>query len=85
MTAEAVKRLDMEPRVAMLSFSDFGSSNDPSAIKMREAARLAKARNPELIIDGEMQGDTAVSDEKPKIIFHSVPFKVMRMYWYSRI
>ncbi len=75
MTAEAVKRLDMEPRVAMLSFSDFASSNAPSAIKMREAARLAKARNPELIIDGEMQGDTAVSDEKTEDHF---PFSAIQ-------
>jgi len=75
MTAEAVKRLDMEPRVAMLSFSDFGSSNDASAIKMREAAHLAKQRNPELIIDGEMQGDTAVSNEKTEDHF---PFSAIQ-------
>ncbi|MFZ9760920.1 MAG: NADP-dependent malic enzyme [Candidatus Kapaibacteriota bacterium] len=75
MTAEAVKRLDMEPRIAMLSFSDFGSSNDGSAIKMREAARLAKERNPQLIIDGEMQGDTAVSNEKTEDHF---PFSAIQ-------
>jgi malate dehydrogenase (oxaloacetate-decarboxylating)(NADP+) len=64
MTAEAAKRFDMTPKVAMLSFSDFGSSSDASAIKMRDASRIARERHPELIVDGEMQGDTAIGGEK---------------------
>lgn len=61
MTAEAAKRFDMQPKVAMISFSDFGSSADESAKTMRNAVTLAKQRMPELIIDGEMQADTAVA------------------------
>ena len=61
MTAEAAKRFDMQPKVAMVSFSDFGSSADQSAKTMRNAVALAKKRMPELIIDGEMQADTAVA------------------------
>ena len=61
MTAEAAKRFDMQPKVAMISFSDFGSSADESAKTMRNAVALAKQRMPELIIDGEMQADTAVA------------------------
>ena len=61
MTAEAAKRFDMQPKVAMVSFSDFGSSADESAKTMRNAVALAKQRMPELIIDGEMQADTAVA------------------------
>ena len=61
MTAEAAKRFDMQPKVAMVSFSDFGSSADQSAKTMRNAVALAKQRMPELIIDGEMQADTAVA------------------------
>jgi malate dehydrogenase (oxaloacetate-decarboxylating)(NADP+) len=61
MTAEAAKRFDMQPKVAMISFSDFGSSADESAKTMRNAVALAKQRMPGLIIDGEMQADTAVA------------------------
>jgi malate dehydrogenase (oxaloacetate-decarboxylating)(NADP+) len=64
MTAEAAARFHVEPRVAMLSFSDFGSSSDASARKMREAMEIARKRRPDLIIDGEMQADTAVNRDK---------------------
>ena len=60
MAAETVRRFGIEPKVALLSHSNFGSSNCPSASKMREALALIKARAPELMIDGEMHGDAAL-------------------------
>jgi malate dehydrogenase (oxaloacetate-decarboxylating)(NADP+) len=53
----------MEPRIAMLSFSNFGSVDHPHAEKVRRAVDIAMRRKPDLIIDGEMQGDTAVVPE----------------------
>ena len=52
--------LAVEPRVAMLSFSTKGSATSPSIDKVREATRTARARAPELIIDGELQADAAI-------------------------
>ena len=49
----------MEPRIAMLSFSNFGSVRHPDAEKMAEAVALLRQRDPTLIVDGEMQADTA--------------------------
>ena len=60
MAAETVRRFGIEPRVALLSHSNFGSSNCPSSSKMRKALELIKARAPELMIDGEMHGDAAL-------------------------
>jgi malate dehydrogenase (oxaloacetate-decarboxylating)(NADP+) len=60
-----------EPRVAMLSFSNFGSNNHPFAQKVREATDIVKARMPGLVVDGEMQADTAL---KPDISKESFPF-----------
>ncbi|MEM1179175.1 MAG: NADP-dependent malic enzyme [Acidobacteriota bacterium] len=60
MTAEFARLFDVEPRVAMLSFSNFGSNNHPAAVKMRRATQIARELDPDLIIDGEMQADTAV-------------------------
>jgi malate dehydrogenase (oxaloacetate-decarboxylating)(NADP+) len=63
MTADMVKNFDIEPRIAMLSFSNFGSVHHPLAMKVSQATRLVKERRPELVIDGEMQADTAVVPE----------------------
>ncbi|MCL7962027.1 MAG: NADP-dependent malic enzyme [marine benthic group bacterium] len=60
MTADFVRRLGIEPYVAMLSFSNFGSAPHPSSEKVRQAVRLIKERRPDIIVDGEMQADTAV-------------------------
>jgi malate dehydrogenase (oxaloacetate-decarboxylating)(NADP+) len=60
MTASFARRFDVEPRVGMLSFSNFGSNHHPSARKVRQAVEIAKNLDPELVIDGEMQADTAV-------------------------
>ena len=62
-TAETAKRFNLEPRIAFISFSNFGSTKDPSVDKVRDAVEILKARRPDLIIDGEMQADTAVSPE----------------------
>ena len=61
--ANVARRFDIAPRVAMLSFSNFGSARHPLANKVAEATRLVQARAPELIVDGEMQADTAIVAE----------------------
>lgn len=63
MAAEEIKRFGIEPAVALLSHSNFGSSNTLGAPKMREVLSLVKARDPELMIDGEMHGDLALSEK----------------------
>jgi malate dehydrogenase (oxaloacetate-decarboxylating)(NADP+) len=63
MAAEAVRRFGIEPSVALLSHSSFGSSGSPGAQKMREALALVRLRNPSLAIEGEMRGDAALSKE----------------------
>lgn len=70
-SADMVKSLDIEPRIAMLSFSNFGSNRSPESSKMRQAAEMVKAMRPDLIVDGEMQADTAVD---PKIVEDLFPF-----------
>ncbi|MGD8823120.1 MAG: phosphate acyltransferase, partial [Anaerolineales bacterium] len=60
LAADFAKQLELEPRVAMLSFSNFGSTRHPLAEKVQRALKLVHAKRPDLIIDGEMQADTAV-------------------------
>jgi malate dehydrogenase (oxaloacetate-decarboxylating)(NADP+) len=60
LAADFAKRLEIEPRVAFLSFSNFGSTPHPLSDKVRKAVELTKARRPDLQVDGEMQADTAV-------------------------
>ncbi len=61
--ANAAKTFGMDPKIAMLSFSNFGSVKHPSAEKMALAAKLVAEKRPDLEVDGEMQADTAVSPE----------------------
>ncbi|MSP83371.1 MAG: NADP-dependent malic enzyme [Alphaproteobacteria bacterium] len=61
--AEVVKRFGVEPRVALLSHSNFGSSDSASARKMHEAVRIIRSRAPDLQVDGEMHGDAALAQD----------------------
>ena len=61
--AQTVQSLGFTPRVAMLSFSNFGSVDHPETRKVAEAARIMHERHPDLMVDGEMQADTAVNAE----------------------
>jgi len=73
--AETAERFNVKPRVALLSFSNFGSTRHPLADKVRKAVELVKKRAPELMVDGEMQADTAVT---PEIIEHDYAFSPLR-------
>jgi len=60
LTADFARRFGIVPRVAMLSFSNFGSNTHPSALRVRRAVELLHERHPDLEVEGEMQADTAV-------------------------
>ncbi len=63
MAADKAKEFDITPRVAMLSFSNFGSTRHPRSEKVAQATALVKARRPDLMVDGEIMADVAVSPE----------------------
>ncbi len=69
LAAEAMRRFGIVPKVALLSHSSFGSSDSASALKMREGLNLIRARAPALEIEGEMHGDSAVSEALRKGVF----------------
>jgi malate dehydrogenase (oxaloacetate-decarboxylating)(NADP+) len=73
--ADTARRFDVEPRVAFLSFSNFGSARHPLAEKMATAAALVRQRRPDLMVDGEMQADTAVV---PDILERVYPFSTLK-------
>jgi malate dehydrogenase (oxaloacetate-decarboxylating)(NADP+) len=75
LAVEVARDFDFEPRVAMLSFSNFGSTRHPLAEKMRQAAELVKQTHPTLMIDGEVMADTAVI---PDAIEKEYPFSSLR-------
>jgi malate dehydrogenase (oxaloacetate-decarboxylating)(NADP+) len=75
LTAEKVRKYDVEPNIAMLSFSNFGSVHHPLADKVREAVKIVKKKMPSLNIDGEMQADTAVT---PEILSEIYPFSSLK-------
>ncbi|HEX3036489.1 MAG TPA: phosphate acetyltransferase [Thermodesulfobacteriota bacterium] len=74
-TAHMARRFGIEPRVAMLSFSNFGSTKHPLTEKVRRATEIVKKKAPDLIIDGEVQADTAVT---PEIIAEMYPFSTLK-------
>jgi malate dehydrogenase (oxaloacetate-decarboxylating)(NADP+) len=63
LAAECVQHFGLAPKVALLSHSNFGASNSPSARKMRQALALIRAHDPELEVDGEMHGDSALVEQ----------------------
>ena len=71
LVAREVRSFGITPRVAMLSYSNFGSSNTAEAIMVRDARALVKQRNPSLIVDGEIQGIMAFNKE---ILRDNYPF-----------
>ncbi len=73
--SDVVKGFDIEPKVAMLSFSNFGSSRAPQSDKVAEAVRIVNEIRPDIVIDGEMQADTAVM---PKILEQRYPFSKLQ-------
>jgi malate dehydrogenase (oxaloacetate-decarboxylating)(NADP+) len=75
LAADFAKQLEIEPRVAFLSFSNFGSTSHPLSDKVRDAVKLTKVRRPNLVVDGEMQADTAVVSE---IIEKRYPFSAVK-------
>ncbi|HFB52541.1 MAG TPA: NADP-dependent malic enzyme, partial [Anaerolineae bacterium] len=75
LTADAVRQFNFTPRIAMLSFSNFGSTRHPFTEKVQKAVALVREKRPDLVVDGEMMADTAVT---PEIIDDLYPFSRVR-------
>jgi malate dehydrogenase (oxaloacetate-decarboxylating)(NADP+) len=75
LAADFAKTLDIDPKVAMLSFSNFGSTPHPLSNKVRDAVALVQQKRPDIPVDGEMQADTAVVAE---IIEERYPFSTVK-------
>ena len=75
LTADAVHRFDIEPRIAMVSFSNFGSNTHENALKVKRAVEMVKRSRPDLPIDGEMQADYAVV---PELLESAYPWATVR-------
>jgi len=73
--AQEARRFDVVPRVAMLSFSSFGSTQHPLAEKVRKAVELLHKADPTLIVDGEIMADAAVS---PEMLEEMYPFSTLK-------
>ena len=71
LAADLAVKLNLKPRVALVSFSNFGSAPHPLSMKVRCAVELVRARRPDLAVDGEMQADVAVT---PELIEARFPF-----------
>ena len=74
LVARAVRRMRITPRIAMLSYSNFGSANGPDAEKMRKAVDILHKNHPELIVDGEIQANFALNAE---LIAENFPFSTL--------
>ena len=74
-TADFARRVYSEPRIAMLSFSNFGSVRHPMAEKVRRATELVKQKRPDLMIDGEMQVDAALNPTRVEELFPACELK----------
>jgi malate dehydrogenase (oxaloacetate-decarboxylating)(NADP+) len=69
LTAKIIQRFKITPRIALLSYSNFGSSEEEDAIKMRTAAKILHEKHPEIIVDGEIQANFALNKELRDEIF----------------
>lgn len=75
LTAQKAKQFDFEPKVAMLSFSNFGSAPHPLTIKVKRATALVKAQAPDLVVEGEMQANVALD---PELVEKQYPFSQVK-------
>ncbi len=75
LTAQKAKHFDVEPKVAMLSFSNFGSAEHPLTLNVKRATALVKERAPDLIIDGELQANVALD---PELMAAQYPFSALK-------
>jgi len=75
LAAEVARDFNAEPRIAMLSFSNFGSAKHALSEKMRRATELVKQQHPEIMVDGEMMADSAVV---PEILEEQFPFSTLK-------
>ena len=73
--AQTARRFDLTPRVALLSFSTFGSTTHPQCVKVRKAVELLHKADPTLIVDGEVMADVAVS---PELLEKQYPFSPLK-------
>jgi len=73
--AETARHFDCEPQIALLSFSSFGSNRHPLTEKVRRAVEIVKRRRPDLIVDGELEADVAVT---PELLHSMYPFTSLK-------
>ena len=74
MAVKIVQRFGMVPKIALLSHSNFGSRNNETAIKMREAREIIRSKYPNLAVEGEMHADAALSEVTRARIFPNAAF-----------
>ena len=75
LTAQKARQFDFEPKVAMISFSNFGSAPHPLTIKVKKATAMVKAFDPELIVEGEIQANVALD---PELVEKQYPFSKLK-------
>ncbi|HRJ57128.1 MAG TPA: NADP-dependent malic enzyme [Anaerolineales bacterium] len=75
LAADYARKIELDPHVAFLSFSNFGSTPHPLSTKVSKAVQIVKSRRPDLLVDGEMQADTAV---EPSIVEERYPFSAVK-------
>jgi len=74
LTSQMAEFFEIKPRIAMLSYSDFGSTRHEDTERVRRAVNIAQKKYPDLVIDGEMQADTAVVEE---MLMNEYPFNTL--------
>jgi malate dehydrogenase (oxaloacetate-decarboxylating)(NADP+) len=75
LTAQKARYFEVKPRVAMLSFSNFGSTEHPLSLKVKRATALVKEWAPDLVVDGEMQANVALD---PELMANQFPFSKLK-------